>query len=94
MVNKIFVDANVILDFILKRKQFESAKILFELAERNRIRLFISSSVLHIIAHWLTKYLGSDISKTTMLATPFMHGECLKPAHWEQRTNRKQNMPR
>ena len=68
MVNKIFVDANVILDFILKRKQFESAKILFELAERNRIRLFISSSVLHIIAHWLTKYLGSDISKTTMLS--------------------------
>jgi predicted nucleic acid-binding protein len=68
MANKVFVDANVILDFILKRKQFESAKTLFELAERNRIKLFISSSLLHIIAHWLTKSLGSNISKTTMLS--------------------------
>ena len=33
------------------------------------------------------------ISKTTMLATPFMHGECLKPALWAQRTNQKPNMP-
>ncbi|MEO5911097.1 MAG: PIN domain-containing protein [Pelobium sp.] len=67
MVNRVFVDANVILDFILKREKFESAKILFELGERNKIKLFISSSILHIIAHWLIKKLGSDITKSTML---------------------------
>jgi predicted nucleic acid-binding protein len=67
MANKVFVDANVILDFILKREKFESAKILFELGERNQLKLYISSSILHIIAYWLTKHLGSTVTKTTML---------------------------
>jgi predicted nucleic acid-binding protein len=68
MKSKVFLDANVILDFILKREKFESAKILFELGERNEIKLFISSSILHIIAHWLKKHLGSDVTKATMLS--------------------------
>ena len=54
MANRIFVDADVILDFILKREKFESAKILFELEERNQIKLYISSSILPFIAHCLT----------------------------------------
>lgn len=67
MANKVFLDANVILDFILKRENYQSIKLIFELEERNRIKLFMSLSVLHIVAHWLTKYLGNEVTKITML---------------------------
>jgi predicted nucleic acid-binding protein len=67
MAIRVFLDANVILDFVLKRENYQSVKVLFELEEKNKIKLFMSNSILHIIAHWLTKYLGSAIAKTTML---------------------------
>ncbi|TKB98586.1 type II toxin-antitoxin system VapC family toxin [Pedobacter cryophilus] len=67
MAFKIFLDANVILDFVLKRKNYEDVKLIFEQEEKGNIKLFISSSILHIIGYWLTKYLGVDVAKTTLL---------------------------
>ena len=67
MALKIFLDANVILDFVLKRKNYEDVKLIFELEEKRNIKLFISSSILHIIGYWLTKYLGAVVAKTTIL---------------------------
>ena len=67
MTIRVFLDANVILDFVLKRENYQSVKVLFELEEKNKIKLFMSTSILHIIAHWITKYLGSGTAKTIML---------------------------
>lgn len=67
MALKIFLDANVILDFVLKRKNYEDVKLIFEQEEKGNIKLFISSSILHIIGYWLTKYLGVHVAKTTLL---------------------------
>lgn len=67
MALKVFLDANVILDFVLKRKNYEDVKSIFELEQNAKIKLYISSSILHIIGYWLTKYLGVDIAKTTLL---------------------------
>jgi len=67
MALKIFLDANVILDFVLKRKNYEDVKLIFEQEEKGNIKLFIGSSILHIIGYWLTKYLGAVVAKTTIL---------------------------
>ena len=67
MALKIFLDANVILYFVLKRKNYEDVKLIFEQEEKGNIKLFIGSSILHIIGYWLTKYLGAVVAKTTIL---------------------------
>lgn len=67
MALKIFLDANIILEFVLKRKNFEDVKSIFEIEQNAKIKLYISSSILHIIGYWLTKYLGVDVAKTTLL---------------------------
>lgn len=67
MALKIFLDANIILEFVLKRKNFEDVKSIFEIEQNAKIKLYISSSILHIVGYWLTKYLGVDVAKTTLL---------------------------
>lgn len=67
MASKIFLDANIILDYILKRNHFQEIKALFQLEQKATIRFYMSSSVVHIIGYFLTKTLGSSVAKTTML---------------------------
>ncbi|HTN19282.1 MAG TPA: PIN domain-containing protein [Pelobium sp.] len=67
MATKVFLDANVILDFVLKRNKYEMVRSIFMLEEQQKIKLFVSSSILHIISYWLTKNLGSTVAKTTLL---------------------------
>jgi len=44
MTNKIFVDTNVILDFVFNRKRFVvDAKRLLDLAQRGKLKIYISS---------------------------------------------------
>ena len=62
MAIKVFLDANVLLDFILKREQhYDDAKQIFQLVEENHINGYITSSVLHIIGYWVTK--DFDVTK-------------------------------
>lgn len=67
MATKVFLDANVLLDFVLKRKNHQVITSIFELEEHHKVKLFISSSILHIIGYWLSKYLGSTTAKITMI---------------------------
>lgn len=68
MVSKIFLDANVLLDFMLKREGYEVAKRIIEKIVTGEISGFISPSIVHIVAYWLTKAYGSSMAKELLLS--------------------------
>ena len=68
MPPKIFLDASVLLDFLLKRKNYAVSRHLIEMAQSGAIRAYTSPAVLHIIAYWLTKEHGNKLTKKMMLA--------------------------
>ena len=55
MVSKIFLDANVLLDFTLKRKAYHDAKKLIELVITEKLKGFVTPAIIHIVGYWLTK---------------------------------------
>lgn len=67
MASKVFLDANIILDYVLKRHNYIQIRTLFELEQKSKIRFYMSSSILHIIGYFLTKLIGSILAKTTIL---------------------------
>ena len=67
MAASVFLDANIILDFLLKRKDYEDARKIMVLVLEKKIKAFISPSILHIVSYWLTKAYGSAKSKDLLL---------------------------
>lgn len=67
MADKIFLDANILLDFTLRREFYEDSKKIFQLINNNRAQAFITSSVLHIVGYWLDKSYGSEKAKEVLL---------------------------
>lgn len=67
MAASVFLDANIILDFLLKRKDYEEARKIIVLVLEKKIRACISPSILHIVSYWLTKAYGSAKSKDLLL---------------------------
>ena len=56
MANKLFLDTNIILDYTLERKgELEEIQNLFELAEDEKIELYVSESVLATTLYFLQK---------------------------------------
>jgi len=56
MANKLFLDTNIILDYTLERKgEIEEIESLFELAEDEKIELYVSESVLATTLYFLQK---------------------------------------
>lgn len=56
MANKIFLDINIILDYTLEREgELQEIESLFELAEEEKIELYISESVVATILYFLQK---------------------------------------
>lgn len=66
MATKVLLDANVLLEYVLKRENYEKVKTIFELEGRHKVKLFISCSILHIVGHFLSKSYGVLIAKATM----------------------------
>jgi len=64
MITKIFIDSDVILDFLAQRKPFynDSAKI-FTLIHENKIEAFTTAVVLSNVFYILRKIYGSDEAK-------------------------------
>ena len=55
-MTKIFLDTNVALDFILKREGFaEEAAIIFDLSERKKLQLTLSSLSINNIDYVVSK---------------------------------------
>lgn len=67
MAPKVMLDANIILDFTLKREQYESARQVFTLTVKGSVKSFITPSIVHICGYWLTKAYGHEKAKKLML---------------------------
>jgi len=68
MASKIFLDANLLLDFTLRRDSYDAVKRIFKLVLTGHVLAFTSSSVLHITGHYLTKVYGSEQTKVLLQA--------------------------
>lgn len=67
MASKVFLDANVILDFTLKRESYPAAKQLMEKIVAGEIYGYISPSIVHISGYWLSKAYGTSKAKELLL---------------------------
>ena len=67
MASKVFLDANILLDFTLKRDDYEQARAVIALAVNGNIQAFISSSIVHIVGYWLAKVYGHAKAKTILI---------------------------
>ena len=67
MASKVFLDANIMLDFTLKRAEFEQSRKIIELAVNGTIQVFITTSIIHIVGYWLTKAYGNAKAKELLL---------------------------
>ena len=68
MAFKVFADANLLLDFSLKRENYPAARQIIRNAIEQKIELFTTPSVLHITAYWVTKGYGSKKAKELLLS--------------------------
>lgn len=67
MASKILIDANVLLDFTLKRDNYAQARKLFSLIVNQELSAYITPSILHIAGYWLTKAYGTKKAKNILL---------------------------
>lgn len=67
MASKVFFDANILLDFTLKRDEHEQSKQIIELAVNGTVQAFITPSIVHIVGYWLTKAYGNAKAKELLL---------------------------
>ena len=67
MAFKLFLDANILLDFTLQRDNYEQSKKIVALAVNGNIQAFITPSILHILGYWLTKYYDQAKAKEILL---------------------------
>ena len=67
MASKVFIDANVLLDFTLKRAAYSEARDIIELVVNGQIQGYITPSIVHLVGYWLTKAYGASKSKELLL---------------------------
>ena len=58
MAFKVFLDANVLLDFLLKRDQYGDARNIMSLVIEGKVNAYITPAIVHIVGYWLAKALG------------------------------------
>jgi predicted nucleic acid-binding protein len=68
MVFKVFLDANMLLDFTLKRADYAKCKQIIELIVTNQIKAYTTPSIIHIMGYWLTKAYGSATAKKIIIS--------------------------
>ena len=68
MAFRVMLDANIILDYTLKRDDKEIAKDILSLTIDGSIQGFITPSIVHICAYWLTKAYGHEKAKKILLS--------------------------
>jgi|SRR5690606_15672633 len=66
MALKVFLDANLILDFVLKRKGYEEGKVIFTHLEQKDFLGFVSPTVVQICSYWVVKAHGLEKAKEIM----------------------------
>lgn len=68
MVFKIFLDANVLLDFLLKRDNYEDAKEVMSFVVDGKVNAYITPAIVHIVGYWLARAYGSEKAKQLLLS--------------------------
>lgn len=68
MAFKVFLDANLILDFVLQRKGYADGKVIFSHLEQGGFSGFVSPTVVQICSYWLTKAYGQQKTKEIVAA--------------------------
>jgi len=63
---KVLLDANICLDILLKRSQ-EKAERIIDIAEAGIINLYVSTSIVHILAYYTTREYGFGIPRELLL---------------------------
>lgn len=67
MAFKVLLDVNILLDFVLQRKDYEKAFTLIEWATIGKIQAFIAASALHTATYPIEKEFGSRQTKEILL---------------------------
>ncbi|MFL5742613.1 MAG: type II toxin-antitoxin system VapC family toxin [Flavisolibacter sp.] len=68
MAFRAFLDANILLDFTLKREGFPTAKKIIQKAIDGELQLFTSPAVIHITSYWTAKAYSTTITKQVVLS--------------------------
>ncbi len=67
MASKVFLDANVLLDFFFKRDSYEDSKSILNIAIERKIHAYVTPAIVHIVGYWLTKAYGYAKAKQLLL---------------------------
>jgi len=68
MAVKIFLDANILLDYTLKRPDFAEAEKVLNMVASKKVNAFITTSVLHILGYWIAKAYGNKKAKELLIS--------------------------
>lgn len=68
MAFKVFLDANVLLDFLLKRDHHEDTRDIISLVIEGKVNAYITPAIVHIVGYWLAKAYGSEKAKQLLLS--------------------------
>jgi predicted nucleic acid-binding protein len=80
MASKIFLDANVLLDLLLRRSGFSAAKDIFQYAISGYVQLYTSPAVIHITSYYIRKHYS--VRETKQLFTRMLlHVEVIDCDH-------------
>ncbi|MGM0621292.1 MAG: type II toxin-antitoxin system VapC family toxin [Bacteroidota bacterium] len=68
-MTKVFIDSDVVLDFLTKRKPFQKeAMRLFEYANRGKLKLYVSSLSINNINYVVSKLESAEKAKRQLMA--------------------------
>lgn len=68
MPSKLFLDANLLLDFTLKRTGYQFAETIIQQGVDDEAELFTTPAVVHITSYWTHKAYGSQTTKTVLIS--------------------------
>jgi len=68
MAVNIFLDANILLDYSLKREYYNDAEAVLDLVANKKVSAYITTSVLHITGHWISKAYGNVNAKKLLIS--------------------------
>ena len=68
MSNRIYLDANILLDYVLDRPEKESAGKILQLINKGIIKAYISSSIIHILSYVLSKTFSVEKTKEVIIS--------------------------
>ena len=67
MASKLFLDANVLLEYLLRRQNEESVRVIFKKIESETIKAYTSTSIIQICEYFLQKEYGNETTIKILL---------------------------